>query len=403
MKNVLFLVHRIPYPPNKGDKIRSYNFLKGLTKDYNIYLAAFIDDAEDWQYVEQVENLTASSFFANLNPSLAKAQSLSGFFTKKALSIPYYHNNKVQQWVNKTIRENKIEKIFIYSSVMAQYVGEHQIDCVIDFVDVDSDKWLQYSRKAKWPMNWVYKREAKLLLEFDAKVARLAKMNIFVSQEESQLFSHLVDINPKKINFVNNGVDTEYFSANKLYNLPYNKPEHIIVFTGAMDYWANVDAVTWFVHEVFPLIKHQCGGAQFYIVGSKPTKEVQYLTDMEGVFVTGRVEDIRPYLKFSSVVVAPLLIARGIQNKVLEAMAMGKKIVATPQAIEGIKIADQEVYIKDNAEDFAKQVLLLLDNAQASLYAEENRQFVQKNFSWSASLKKLTHIIETEQLIKPEI
>ncbi|SHE23669.1 TIGR03087 family PEP-CTERM/XrtA system glycosyltransferase [methanotrophic endosymbiont of Bathymodiolus puteoserpentis (Logatchev)] len=403
MKNLLFLVHRIPYPPNKGDKIRSYNFLKGLAKNYNIYLAAFIDDVEDWQYVDKVENLTASSFFVNLNPSLAKIQSLSGFFTKKALSIPYYHNNKVQQWVNKTIRENKIEKIFIYSSVMAQYIEVHQTDCVIDFVDVDSDKWLQYSQKAKWPMSWIYKREAKLLLEFDAKVAKLAKMSIFVSQEESQLFSNLVDINPKKISFVNNGVDTEYFSANKSYNLPYNNPENIIVFTGAMDYWANVDAVTWFVREVLPRIKHQCASAQFYIVGSNPTKDVHDLTSVEGVFVTGRVEDIRPYLKFSSVVVAPLLIARGIQNKVLEAMAMGKKIIATRQAIEGIKITSQEVYIKDNAEDFARQVLLLLDNTQASFYVEENRQFVQKNFSWGASLKQLTHIIETEQLIKPKV
>jgi len=395
MKNLLFLVHRIPYPPNKGDKIRSYNFLKGLSNDYNIHLAAFIDDAEDYQNIDKVEDLTASSFFVNLNPSLAKIKSLSGLITNKALSVPFYHNYKVQKWVDKTIRDNKIEKIFIFSSVMAQYVEKHQTDCVIDFVDVDSDKWLQYSQKEKWPMNWVYKREAKTLLEFDSRVAKLAKMNIFVSQEESQLFTSLVDIDPKKVSFVNNGVDTEYFSVNESYNSPYNKPENIIVFTGAMDYWANVDAVTWFVREVFPIIKHQCASAQFYIVGSKPTKQVMYLASTEGVFVTGRVEDIRPYLRFSSIVVAPLLIARGIQNKVLEAMAMGKKIVATPQAIEGIKIVDQEVYIEESAEDFAKQVLLLLGNTQTNLYVEENRQFVQKNFSWDASLKRLTHIIET--------
>jgi len=398
MKNLLFLVHRIPYPPNKGDKIRSYNFLKGLTSNYNIHLAAFIDDAEDCQYIDKLENLTVSSFFVNLNPSLAKIKSLSGLLTNKALSVPYYHSNKVQQWVDKTIRDNKIEKIFIFSSVMAQYVEKHQTDCVIDFVDVDSDKWLQYSQKEKWPMNWVYRREAKALLKFDFKVAKLVKMNIFVSQEESQLFTNLVDIDPKKVSFVNNGVDTEYFSVNESYNSPYNKPENIIVFTGAMDYWANVDAVTWFVREVFPTIKQQCSNAQFYIVGSKPTKEVMHLASTEGVFVTGRVEDIRPYLKFSSVVVAPLLIARGIQNKVLEAMAMGKRIVATPQAIEGIKIVDQEVYIEESAEDFAKQVLLLLDNTQVSFYVEENRQFVQKNFSWDASLKRLTHIIETDTI-----
>ncbi|MCK5355441.1 MAG: sugar transferase, partial [Methyloprofundus sp.] len=156
MGNLLFLVHRIPYPPNKGDKIRSYNFLKGLSVHYNIHLAAFIDDPEDWQYVAKVDELTVSSLFVNLTPSFAKIKSLTGLLTHKALSLPYYQSGQVQDWVDKTIAEKNIEKVFIYSSAMAQYVEKYsQLDVVIDFVDVDSDKWLQYSQKAKWPMNWV--------------------------------------------------------------------------------------------------------------------------------------------------------------------------------------------------------------------------------------------------------
>jgi len=394
MKNLLFLVHRIPYPPNKGDKIRSYNFLKGLVKNYHVHLAAFIDDPEDWGYVEKVEALTASSLFLNISPSVAKIKSLSGLISNQPLTIPYYKNTQFQQWVDQTIAENNIEKIFVFSSAMAQYVTKHQnLEVVIDFVDVDSDKWLQYSKKAKWPMNWVYKREAKQLLKFDSQVAKQAKMNLFVSEEESSLFKDIVDVDPKKIGFVNNGVDIDFFNVDEKYQTPYDSKDNIIVFTGAMDYWANVDAVTWFAKEVFPKIKQKCVDAQFYIVGSKPTKEVMQLANQPGIFVTGRVEEIRPYLFFSHVVVAPLLIARGIQNKVLEAMAMGKKVVVTPHAIEGINVTDEDVYTLDNPDDFSRQVLELLKNSQADVFAENNRQFVEKNFSWDASLEKLIQLI----------
>lgn len=395
MTNILFLVHRIPYPPNKGDKIRSYHFVKGLAESYQLHIAAFIDDPEDWDYVDKVKELSASTLFIKINPALAKIKSLSGLISKKPLTLPYYQNTQLQKWVDKTIQENNIEKIFIFSSAMAQYIQYYQnLDIIIDFVDVDSDKWLQYSQKTKWPMSWIYSREAKTLLEFDAKVARLSKKSIFVSQEESKLFQTLVDLDSDKISYVNNGVDIDYFSINEPYNTPYIENKNIIVFTGAMDYWANIDAVIWFVQEVFPKIRQSCLNAEFYIVGSKPAKAVTDLANVDGVFVTGRVEDIRPYLFFSNIVVAPLLIARGIQNKVLEAMAMGKAIIATPQAIEGINITNQTVYIEEKADKFSRQVITGLSDYQTPYCVEQNRDFVEKNFSWDASLKRLAQIID---------
>lgn len=394
MKNLLFLAHRIPYPPNKGDKIRSYHFLKGLAENYQIHLAAFIDDDDDWAYVDNVKAIVKDVLFINLKPLESKIKSLSGLVTNNALSIPYYSNKQVQSWVDETIAENKIEKVLIFSSVMAQYIKKHQnLEIIIDFVDVDSDKWLQYSKKTNWPMSWVYKRESKKLLEFDEKVAESAKMNLFVSKEESLLFERLVDVSSDQIDFVNNGVDTAYFNADELMVSPYPIQQDIIVFTGAMDYWANVDAVVWFVNQVFPLVKEQSEEAKLYIVGSKPGKEVLNLAG-NGVFVTGRVEDIRPYLSYAGVVVAPLQIARGIQNKVLEAMAMGKKVVATPHAIEGINITQEVVAIESKPEAFAQQVLGYLADDKGSAFIEENRRFIEKQFSWESSLKKLTHIVD---------
>lgn len=397
MKNLLFLVHRIPFPPNKGDKIRSYHFLKGLIENYHIHLAAFVDDPEDKVYIEKVEQMVRSSLFVDLNPSVAKIKSLAGLINNKALTLPYYYDRQMQEWVDKTIADNKITKIFIFSSAMAQYVLKYkELEIIIDFVDVDSDKWLQYSQKAKWPMNWVYQRESKKLLQFDSMVASYAKMNVFVSEEESLLFKKLIDKETKQISFVNNGVDTEYFNTEQHHENPYPIKDNIIVFTGAMDYWANVDAVIWFAKEVFPLIKEQCSEAQFYIVGSKPSNEVESLANIEDVFVTGRVEDIRCYLHYAHVVVAPLLIARGIQNKVLEAMAMGKAIVATPQAIEGIRLTGQAVCIEQKTEQFSEQVLSYLNKSVDPCYEQENRVFVEKNFGWDASLKRLIEMIDYE-------
>ena len=399
MKNLLFLVHRIPYPPNKGDKIRSYNFLKGLESNYNIHLASFIDDPVDWQYVAKVEGMTVSSLFINLNSSFAKIKSLSGFLTNKALSLPYYQSKQVQKWIDTTIVENNIEKVFIYSSAMAQYVKKYtNLDVIVDFVDVDSDKWLQYSQKASWPMNWVYRREAKLLLEYDTQIARYAQQSIFVSEAESALFERLADMSSDRVTYVNNGVDIIFFDPYGRFDTPYGNEKSIIVFTGAMDYWANIDAVMWFVDKVFPQIKRNCKEAKFYIVGSNPSKEVMRLSAIEGVLVTGRVDDIRPYLLFSNVVVTPLLIARGIQNKILEAMAMGKRIVATPQAIEGITLDDQDVYVTGETTDFARQVITNLNNTEATYCSDVNRDFVAKNYSWSASLKRLTQIIENDKV-----
>ncbi len=398
MQNLLFLVHRIPYPPNKGDKIRSFNFLKGLANHYNIHLAAFIDDPDDWQYVAKVESLTMTSVFVKLNSSVAKIKSFSGLLTNKALSLPYYRSNQVQNWVDKTIAENNIKKVFIYSSVMAQYVEKYShLNVIVDFVDVDSDKWLQYSKKSSWPMSWVYQREARLLLKYDALVTKWAQKSIFVSAQESLLFKQLVIHSQNKITYVNNGVDIEFFDPERQFETPYANEKNIIVFTGAMDYWANIDAVTWFVEKIFPQIRQYNSVAKFYIVGSNPAKEVIQLAMVAGVKVTGRVEDIRPYLLFANVVVTPLLIARGIQNKILEAMAMGKKVVTTPQAIEGITIDNQEVFVTENIVDFAQQVVTNLDAYDVTSYSAVNRDFVAKNYSWNASLKKLTQIIESDR------
>lgn len=399
MMKLLYLVHRIPYPPNKGDKIRSFHFLKALAEKYEVYLGTFIDDPDDKQYVDALKPYCKDSFCVDLQPKLAKLKSLSGFLTGEALSLPYYRNAALQAWVDQTIAEQNIQHALIFSSPMAQYLeNQAKVSLVADFVDVDSDKWRQYAGSKTWPASWVYRREAQKLLNFETHIAGLAKTTLFVSEQEARLFKELAPAHADKISFVNNGVDTEFFDPQLSFACPFEKNQLAIVFTGAMDYWANVDAVVWFAQQVFPLVKRQIPDARFYIVGSKPTAAVQQLADNDvSVIVTGRVEDVRHYVAHAGLVVAPLRIARGIQNKVLEAMAMAKPIVATSAAMEGIPgNPSLRIAVADIPQEFASQAVTVLQQAPTVIL--EHRHYVQTEFSWQHNGERLCKLLIAQEI-----
>ncbi|MFA5984843.1 MAG: TIGR03087 family PEP-CTERM/XrtA system glycosyltransferase [Methylococcaceae bacterium] len=391
MESLLFLAHRIPYPPNKGDKIRSYHFLKRLASENKVYLAAFIDDKNDWQYIEKLKNICAGTCFISISPKWAKLRSLTGLMSQEALSLPYYRNKAMQDWISACIKQHEITKAFVFSSVMAQYINKHNanVQMAVDFVDVDSDKWRQYAEKKQGLEKWVYQREAKFLLSYEREIALRAKISTFVSEQEADLFKRLASVADEKISYIHNGVDIDYFNPELSYDNPYPVGDKVIVFTGAMDYWANVDSVKWFVEHVFAKISAVCPQIKFYIVGSNPTLTVQNLAKNNHVVVTGAVVDVRPYLAYACLVVAPLRIARGIQNKVLEAMAMAKPIVATTGAMEGIPYDDQlDLSICDDADAMFNQLKDLL--AVEPIKSDNNRTFVQRKFNWPQSLQKLS-------------
>lgn len=391
---LLYLVHRIPYPPNKGDKIRSFHFLQALATEYEVYLGTFIDDPDDRRHTDTLSDFCKEVCCIDLNPRLAKIQSLAGLLSNEALSLPYYRDARLQAWVDETIREQSIDRALVFSSPMAQYVQNYtSLTVVADFVDVDSDKWRQYALSKTWPASWVYRREAAKLLEYERRTAARAKATLFVSEQEADLFKTLAPEFAPKITFVNNGVDTERFDPALDYQLPFSSESKSIVFTGAMDYWANVDAVKWFAEQVLPLIAAKCPEVRFYIVGSKPAREVLQLTENDSsVVVTGRVDDVRPYLAYADVVVAPLRIARGIQNKVLEALAMNKPVVASSAAMEGIPPdQDLQLAIADTPEDYAERVLALLANCSGR--SDANRHYVRNCFGWAENGRRLRQIL----------
>jgi len=395
MQDLLFLAHRIPYPPNKGDKIRSYHFLKHLTSKYNVHLGAFIDDPEDWQYTGKLDAICAQTFYLGLNRHLAKIKSLRGLLTGEALSLPYYKSQAMQDWVDSTIKTHSIKKVLIFSSVMAQFIHiTHDVDMFVDFVDVDSDKWRQYAASKKGLGAWIYQRESSYLLNYEKRIAEQAKASFFVSEQEAGLFKNLAPEISEKVTHINNGVNTDYFSPEQPFTTPYPANEDVIAFTGAMDYWANVDAVKWFAEDVFSHIAKNHPTLKFYIVGSRPTKEVAALAN-DNIVVTGAVNDVRPYLAHAKLAAAPLRIARGIQNKVLEAMAMGKYVIATSAAMEGIPYHESlDVAVGDEADVVIKQLEEFLQNNSAAIVSDNNRNFVKAMFSWEQNVNRLISLMQ---------
>ena len=395
---LLLLVHRIPFPPNKGDKIRSWHLLKHLSTGYQVHLGYFVDDQSDLQYVQSVNAACESSCSVVLHPIAGKIRSLAGLGHNRALSLDYYRHAQMRAWVSRCMAQHEIRHVMVFSSVMAQYVEScHEATRIIDFVDVDSDKWSQYAKSKWWPLSWLYQREAVKLLDYERKIAALFDYSLFVSAHEAALFQRLAPESAAKTGFFNNGVNTDYFSPDSHPASPFPAGQKVIVFTGAMDYWPNCDAVHWFAQQVLPLLRMQQPTAHFYIVGARPTRSVSTLGLQDGVTVTGTVPDVRPYLAHADVAVAPLRIARGIQNKVLEAMAMARTVVLTPQALEGIDaLADQEVLLAETAQQFVSHICAVFNGTQPDL-GRAARAKTLTRYSWDANLATLDRLWTSQE------
>ena len=391
MRDLLFLPHRIPYPPNKGDKIRAYHMLRYLQRHFRVHLGTFIDCAEDLRYAEHMAAGCASSCFIRLHPRWARLSSLRGLVTDEPLSLPYFRNARLQRWVNRTIEANAIGTALAFSGPMAQYLpseSEHgPLTRVMDLVDVDSEKWRDYADDKAWPLSMSYRREGMQLLEYERLVAQGFDQVMLVSRAEASLFRLRAPESGHKIDYFNNGVDSEYFSpSHKLAN-PY-ATSRVVALTGAMDYAPNIEAAIWFAERVLPSLRLQFPDLQFHIVGSRPAYGVLALKRLPGVFVSGTVDDIRPYLRHAAVVVAPLHIGRGVQNKVLEAMAMQKTVVATPQALEGIGAAiGSEVVRAADAGEFIYHVGRELASPSDIGMAARGR--ILRDYRWDANLQRL--------------
>ncbi|MCG5537250.1 TIGR03087 family PEP-CTERM/XrtA system glycosyltransferase [Halorhodospira sp. 9622] len=397
MADILYLVHRLPWPPDKGDKIRSHHLLRHLAERHRVHLGTFIDDPADWDLVPAVRRLCASLCVRSLPPARVRFRALTGLLNGEPLTLPWYRDRYLRRWVRQTLDGHWIRAAVAFSSTMGQYLPPRSSGVlrVVDFVDVDSDKWRQYAEHQRGAMAAVYRRESRRLFEYERALAGSADACLFVSEQEVATFRSLVPECANRVHAVANGVDAHYFDPEHAGPCPYAEGRPVLVFTGAMDYWPNVDAVGWFADEVLPRLRREWPGLVFAVVGSRPSAPVRALAQRPGVLVTGGVPDIRPWMAHADVVVAPLRLARGVQNKVLEAMAMARPVVATPQALEGIRARPgvEVAAAEAEAEAFAAAVTARLGGG-AGLMGQAARRRILSDYSWAGSLAAVDRLVE---------
>ncbi len=392
---LLFLCHRIPYPPDKGEKIRAWHMLRHLATSHRIHLGCLIDDPADWAHLPVLRALCADVAAFGLNKRRARLTALARFRPGRPLSLDYFRSAPLTRWVRRTLAHARVDAILAFSSSMAPYVmhAPGPARRLLDMVDVDSEKFAAYAETARFPMRGVYAREGRTLLAFERQAAQAFERTLFVSGHECERFAALAPESRERLLAVENGVDLAAFDPARPAANPFPTAAPHLVFTGTMDYRPNVDAVVWFARAVMPLLADL--GVVFAIVGANPADAVRRLAS-PSVLVTGRVPDTRPYLAHAAAVVAPLRIARGVQNKALEAMAMARPVIASPQAFEGLRaVPGRDLLVAEGAEAMADAVRAVLAGAHPGLGAAARRA-VEAGHDWSRTLAPLFSLLGTE-------
>jgi sugar transferase (PEP-CTERM/EpsH1 system associated) len=301
-------------------------------------------------------------------------------------------------WVTEKLAGGRIRDVFLFCSSIWPYLSDAPPDTrvILDMVDIDSEKWGAFAKSAPWPMRGIYKREQRTLFALEKRAARGSGSCLFVSRAEAEAFVRLAPEFAGSADYMENGVDLDMFDCTRGYDNPFASGSAAIVFTGMMNYQPNVEAVAWFAREAMPQILQQHQNAQFWIVGAQPTRAVRRLASAAGVQVTGRVNDVRPYLSNATCVVAPLRIARGIQNKVLEAMAMAKPVVLTHAALAGLNaISGRDVLLARSTSDFVGIVSDVIEGKWPGLGAAA-RTRIQTDYQWPKNLQRLDALFAPE-------
>jgi sugar transferase (PEP-CTERM/EpsH1 system associated) len=392
--DILFLAHRQPFPPNRGDSIRSWNILKALTKLAPVHLVSFADSDPDT--LQALQGVCASVHLIRDQRSRTSAMA-AALLSGRPASVEMFRSSAFQAAVDHVLSEHHIATVYAFSGQMGQYVSAvpRSVRFIMDFTDVDSEKFAAYGRTAGGFAGLANRFEARRLLAFELQIANRADINLFVSSAEEQLFRQLTGSKSLQLGTLENGVDLDRFAPSLEAYDKQDSDTPQIAFTGQMDYPPNIDAVTFFAQEVLPIVRERQADAQFAIIGRAPTSEVLQLAGLPGVTVTGEVSDTRPWLAKARVVVAPLRIARGIQNKVLEAMASAKAVVASPEAAEGIEACHgKELLIAGSASAQADAVVSLLhDSGRRKRMELAARAAMEARYSWDAKMAPLAEYV----------
>lgn len=390
--NILFICHRLPFPPNRGGKIRPFNMIRHLSQKHTVVVASLAESEAELQAGAGLKE-HCSEVIAEVVPKPVRwQQAFAALPTVTPSSVAYFWSSKLNQRIQQRAADMQFDAVFVHCAFVACYAINLPVTArVLDFGDLDSAKWQAYSQYRWFPLSIGYGLEAMKLRRYEQKVARSVHSCTVTTQGEMDEFETLGVQVPCTV--IPNGVDTEYFSPG--FQAAPQTSE--IVFLGRMDYFPNIDGIVRFVNEIFPLVRRQIPEATLRIVGSSPGRRVRNLTHIPGVSVTGSVPDVRPYLSNAAVAIAPLRIARGTQNKVLECMSMGVPVVITPQVARGVQaIPERHLLVANSPEDFVQRILEILWNAKLrENLSLAGRNQIEQAHSWPHSMGILDAVLES--------
>jgi sugar transferase (PEP-CTERM/EpsH1 system associated) len=394
---ILFLAHRIPYPPNKGDKIRSFWELKALSVRHEVDLFCFYDDPQDRFQVEPLRNYCRSCYVEPISVTSSRLRAASAVVLGRSFGTAFFYSRKMAKRIADAVRSRSYDLVFVFGSTMAQYAEPWtDLPKIVDLVDVDSDKWAQFSNHSFGPLSWLWKLESRRLKSYESILVRTFSNTLVCTDAEAQLLRSVAPHG--KISVLQNWLDMSYYRPEAT-----SVPEQIrslqpyLIFTGTMDYLPNVDAVQFFCHAVMPHIRSRVPKLRFVIAGRNPGREVMRLTADPAVVVTGTVSDIRPYLRGAAVAVAPMRIARGVQNKILEALAMNVPVVASSVAAAALP---PELALLLAAETSPKLMAdrvseLVVSNVERTSGRRESVMRYTESLDLSAQLEQLAYAAAT--------
>ncbi|MGA0867375.1 MAG: TIGR03087 family PEP-CTERM/XrtA system glycosyltransferase [Planctomycetota bacterium] len=386
-QNVVFLSQRVPHPPDRGDRISTSHLLRHFREEgCRLRIGCFAEDDRDERSADELRSFAAEVCCPRIEPGKRRLWSLRGLLTGEPLTLPYFRHHELRCAIDRWMREDPPDLVFLYSSSMGQYVEAYPRPLrVMHFAELDSDKWAQYAAKSGLAGRFIYGREARELLKYEQRIARAFDTSLVVSDVERELFRKLIpDVDPIVIP---NGVEVGHFtSAGDGMREP-----HTVVFTGVMDYEPNVDGVLWFAESCWPQLRAEFPDARFLVVGNRPTAAIQALDGRHGITVTGWVETTPPYFDRATVAIAPLRLARGLQNKVLEAMSMGLPVVATQKASQGLgQVPADTLSVADDPAAITSEVRRLWkDPAGARATGARAAAYVREHFLWSHMFERL--------------
>lgn len=378
---ILYLTSRLPFPPIGGDKLRAYNFIKHIKKQHHLTLISFIEHDKELDCVADYRSCYDKLLTIKLPKSESYRNCLKGIASPKPLQVHYYYSEAMQSLVQAELR-NGYDTVVCHLIRMAQYLptgnGVHK---VLDLTDAISLNYLRSRKFRRGFFSLVNLIESKRVRDYERTAIHRANSSIFISNVDARFLSN--HQNESKIHVVPNGVDLQKFQYHTgAYDLD------MISFVGNMRTFPNSDAVTYFANEILPLLKQRRPDLKFYVVGNEPTREILKLHDGRHIFVTGYVDSVIPYLQKSAVMVAPMRAGAGIQNKILEAMAVGVPVVTTSVGAEGLEPA--ELTIADAPGELSQEILHLIEDKQhRKNQSASGRKYVEENYSWDENLRKL--------------